>query len=57
MSGSFESVRWDACIHRLELGLYSYPKEFWGNGVGTHVTSRGNIPSTGKILLIGGPNP
>ena len=30
MSGSFESVRWNACVHRLDLGLYSHPKEFWG---------------------------
>ena len=27
-SGSFESVRWNACVHRLALGLYSHPKEF-----------------------------
>ena len=30
------SVRWNACGHRLDLGLYSHPKEFWGNGVRTH---------------------
>ena len=24
----FESVRWNACVHRLDLGLYSHPKEF-----------------------------
>ena len=30
MSGSFESVRWSACGHRLDLGLYSHPKEFFG---------------------------
>ena len=30
MSGSFESVRWNACVHRLDLGLHSRPKEFWG---------------------------
>ena len=30
MAGSFESVRWNACVHRLDLGLYSHPKEFWG---------------------------
>ena len=29
-SGSFESVRWNAYVHRLDLGLYSHPKEFWG---------------------------
>ena len=27
-SGSFESVRWNACVHRPDLGLYSHPKEF-----------------------------
>ena len=47
-SGSFESVRWNACVHRLDLGLCSYPKEFWGSGVWTHVNSKGKIPSTGK---------
>ena len=47
-SGSFESVRWNACVHRLDLGLHSHPKEFWGNGVWTHVNSKGKIPSTGK---------
>ena len=47
-SGSFESVRWNACVHRLDLGLYSHPKEFLGNGVWTHVNSKGKIPSTGK---------
>ena len=29
-SGSFESVRWNACVHRLDLGLYSHSKEFFG---------------------------
>ena len=29
VSGSFESVRWNACVHRLDLGLYSHPKEFF----------------------------
>ena len=52
MSGSFESVRWNACVHRLDLGLYSHPKEFFffppWNGVRTHVNSKGKIPSTGK---------
>ena len=28
MSGSFESLRWNACVHRLDLGLYSHPKEY-----------------------------
>ena len=57
MSGSFESVRWNARVHRLDLGLYSHPKGFWGNGVKTHVNSKGKIPSTGKILQRGGSNP
>ena len=48
MSGSFESARWNACVHRLDLGLYSHPKEFLGNGVRTHNNSNGKIPSTGK---------
>ena len=31
MSGSFESVRWNACVHRLDLGLFSHQKELlWG---------------------------
>ena len=45
-------------MHRLHLGLYFHPKEFWGNGVRTHVNSKGKIHSTGKkILLRGGWNP
>ena len=46
---SFESVRWNACVHRLDLSLHSHPKEFWGNGVKTNVNSMGKIPSTRKI--------
>ena len=30
MSGSFESVWWNACVPRLDLSLYSHPKEFSG---------------------------
>ena len=41
MSGSFESVRGNACVHRLNLGLYSHPNEFWGNGVRARVNSKG----------------
>ena len=29
-SGSLESMRWNARVHRLDLGLYSHPKEFLG---------------------------
>ena len=56
MSGSFESMRWIACVHKLDLGLHSHPKEFLGNGVRTHVNVKGKIPSTTKILR-GGLNP
>ena len=65
MLGSSESVRWNACVHRLDLGLiYSHPKEFGGGGGGggggrgergygvrTHVNSKGKITSTGKNIL------
>ena len=58
-------------MHRQDLGLYSHLKEFWGNGVRTHVNSKGKIPpppllhpptplpaqNTRKILLRGGSNP
>ena len=46
MSGSFESVRWNADVHRLDLGLYSHLKEFWVNEVRNHVNSKGKITST-----------
>ena len=48
VSASSESVRWNACMHRLGLGLYSHLKEFLENGVRTHVNSKGQIPSTGS---------
>ena len=57
MSGSFESARWNAYVHRLDLGLYSHPKEFWGNGVRTRVNSKGKIRSTGNIPFKGVSNP
>ena len=50
MSGSFESMQWNACMYTLDLGLYSHPKEFGGNGVKTHVNSMGKILSTKKII-------
>ena len=31
---SFESVRWNTCALRLDLGLYSHPKESGGVGGG-----------------------
>ena len=48
---------WNTCVHRLDLGLYSNLKEFWGNGVRTHVYFKGKIPSTKKILPREGSNP
>ena len=48
--GLLESVRWNACVHRLDLGLYPHPKEFWGNGVRTHVNSRGVTVSMSAFL-------
>ena len=51
MPGSFESVRWNVHVHRLDLGLYSHPKEFGENGVRTYVNSKVKIP------LRGGSNP
>ena len=42
MSGSFESVQWNACVHRLDLGLYSHLKEFSGNGIRNHINSSGS---------------
>ena len=56
ISGSFESVWQNACVHRLDLGLYSHPKEFLGNGVRTLVNFKGKIPSTRKIFPRGGLN-
>ena len=44
MSRSLESVRWNACVHKLDLDLYTHPKEFWGNGVRTRVNSKEKSP-------------
>ena len=43
MLGSFESlsVQWNACVHRLDIALYCHPKKVWGNGVRTHINSKG----------------
>ena len=41
-------MRWNACVHRLDLGLNSHLKEILGNRVRTHVNSKGKIPCTGK---------
>ena len=48
ISGSFESMRWNACVHGLDVGLYSHLKEFLGNRVRTNVNCKGKIRSTGN---------
>ena len=50
MSGSLESLRWNACVHRLDLSLHSHLKESIGNRARTHANSKGENPSTGKFL-------
>ena len=45
MSGSFESVRWKACVDGLDLGLYTHPKEFWG--------MQSESMLTPKVLFVG----
>ena len=47
MSGSLESMLWNAYVHRLDFGLFSHREEFLGNGVRIHVVSKGKILSTG----------
>ena len=46
MAGSFESMQWNACVHRLDISLYSHPKEIFWNGDRSHVNSKGKIPPT-----------
>ena len=56
-SGSFESVRWNACVHRLDLGLYSHPKEFfWGMEFEPMLTPREKSPLLENVPR-GGSNP
>ena len=62
MSGSFESVPWNACVHWLDLDYTLIQKCIGGaggggGGVKTYVNSKGKIPCTGKILPRGGWNP
>ena len=40
-------MRWNACVYRLDLGLYSHLKELLKNGVRTHNNSKGKIPPNG----------
>ena len=46
MSGSFESVR---CVHRLDLSLYSHPKEFEGMDSEPMLTPREKSPLLEKL--------
>ena len=53
---SFESERWNACVHRLDLGSYFHPKEFWGEGSQKPCElQREKNPIYGKLR--GGSNP
>ena len=54
MSRSLESVRWNACVHRLDLGLCSYPKEFWGEWSPNLCLLQGKNPLYRKIILVRG---
>ena len=40
MSGSLESMPWNACSHKLDLSLYSHPEEFGGIKSETRSTPR-----------------
>ena len=44
MSGSFESVRWNECVHRLDLSLFSHLKEFGGMESEAMLTPREKSP-------------
>ena len=47
MSGSFESVRRNTRVHKLDYFILSSERVL-ENGVGTNVNSKGEIPSTGR---------
>ena len=50
MSGSFVSVLWRACKHRLDLGLYCHPKEFRGMETEPMLTPREKSPLPEKNI-------
>ena len=52
---NFESMRWNASVHKLDLGLYSHPKEFGENGIRNHVNSKGKNLLNRRLR--GGSNP
>ena len=56
--GSFESVRWNVCVHRLDLSLYSHRKEILGDMESEPMlTPREKSPIPKKKFLRGGSNP
>ena len=57
MSAYFVSVRWNVCVHRLDLGLNSHLKEFWGmeSELISSPREKSHLPE--EILLRGGLNP
>ena len=40
MSGPFESMQWNTCMHRLDFGLYSHLKELKGMVSEPMITNR-----------------
>ena len=54
MSGSFVSVRWNTCVQRLDHGLYSDPKEFYGMESEPMLTPRKKspLPEAQSIIII-----
>ena len=49
MSGSFESVRWNACVHRLDLSFTLIQKSFRGMELEPMLTPRGKSPLLEKL--------
>ena len=66
MSGFLESVQWNACVHRLDLGLYSHPRDFTGEwsqnpvltprGKPLYWKLRGGLNQRGCIMQDSEPN-
>ena len=47
--GSFEPVQWNACVYRLDLGLYSHPKQIQGMESEPMLTLKEKSPLCGKL--------
>ena len=54
MSGSVEPMWWNACVRRLDVSLYTHPKELYGLESQPMLTPRKKIPSTRRLW--GGSN-